>query len=107
MPTLNKSKRRFSNYKKHDINADISKIYNTSQWRKLRMAQLMRHPLCEMCESKGRTTLASCVHHIKYISSGKDELEMRAIAFDPFNLMSLCDKCHHEIHNNTKYEKKD
>ena len=69
MPTLNKSKRNYRIYKKHDVSADISKIYNTPQWRKLRLAHLMQHPLCEMCESKGRTTLASCVHHIKYISS--------------------------------------
>lgn len=105
MPTLNKSKRRFSNYKKHDLSADISKIYNTSQWRKLRLAHLMQHPLCEQCLIEGKTKLADEVHHIRPISTGLDELEMRSIAFDPYNLMSLCVEHHHEIHKNMRNNK--
>ena len=102
MPTLNKSNRRFSNYKKHDISADISKIYNTSQWRKLRLAHLMQHPLCENCQANNIITPAICVHHKQFISTGTTELEMKDIAYDPSNLMSLCENCHNEFHTQAK-----
>ena len=94
MPTLSKSKRNYRIYKKHDLSAEISKIYNTPQWRKLRLAHLMQHPLCEQCLIEGKTKLAEEIHHIRPISSG--------IAFDPYNLMSLCVEHHHEIHKNMR-----
>lgn len=105
MPILNKSPKRLRHYKKHGDNAVIQKIYNSSQWQKLRNAHLMQFPLCEVCQSNNKTTLAQEVHHIKPISTGATELEMKDIALDPFNLMSLCTKCHHEIHKNMRKDR--
>ncbi len=98
MPTINKGK-RISNYVKHDKSKDIyNLVYNTVRWRKLRDNYLMFHPLCEMCEKEGKTTIADEVHHIKPISTGQNELEYIEIGFNPNNLMALCEKHHHELH---------
>lgn len=62
------------------------------KWNKVRMVKLKQNPLCEMCEDKGLITPAVLVHHIVPISEGGAVLE-----YD--NLMSLCTKCHGEVHN--------
>lgn len=108
MPTLNKSKRSYKiSNKKHGDNAIAQKIYNTSKWQTLRKAYLMQHPLCESCLLKDKITPAQHVHHIRTILSGKDELEMRQIAFDPYNLMALCEPCHQEIHGKVNKNKRE
>jgi 5-methylcytosine-specific restriction endonuclease McrA len=38
------------------------------------------------------------VHHITPIETAATMEEMRRLAFNPANLMSLCDECHHKIH---------
>lgn len=98
MPTLTKLKKKPSDYKKNGKAADISKIYNTPQWKKLRLAYLMQHPLCEDCEKNGIVEPATEVHHVKPISTGTTDLEMKEIAYNPNNLRSLCSKCHHKVH---------
>lgn len=62
------------------------------KWKKVRDIKLKRNPLCEMCEERNKITPADMVHHIKPISEGGAVLE-----YD--NLMSLCNKCHGEVHN--------
>ena len=99
MPTITKAQKR-NTYQKHDKNLDISKIYNTPQWKKLRLAYLMEHPLCEHCLEKGIVKAAEQVHHIYEISNGKDLEEMKSIAYDPKNLQSLCSECHRQEHLN-------
>ncbi len=102
MPTINKGK-KVNNYVKHDKAKDIYKyVYNTSQWRKLREAYLMLHPLCEMCEKDGKVNEAVEVHHITPISNANDELEMKELGYNPDNLMALCEECHHKLHNEMK-----
>lgn len=56
------------------------------RWRKLRDAYLAEHPLCEICESKGRLVAATLVDHIQPIRLGGED-EWR-------NLQSLCASCH-------------
>jgi 5-methylcytosine-specific restriction protein A len=58
----------------------------------------MQQPLCEMCQQKGIVTLATEVHHIRPISTEYRPDDLRRLALDPYNLMSLCRKCHEEIH---------
>ena len=99
MPTITKIPKR-NTYEKHDKNAEIAKIYNTQQWKKLRLAYLMEHPLCEQCLEKGIVTPATQVHHIWEISNGKNIEEMKGIAYDPKNLQSLCETCHRQEHLN-------
>lgn len=103
MPTINKGK-KVNNYQRHDKALDIyNKVYNTTQWRKLRESYLMQHPLCEMCLKENKVRLAVEVHHITPISTAKDDLEMKDIGFNPSNLMALCEECHHKIHNKKPY----
>lgn len=97
MPTLNKPRRKHKS-KSHGKCKEIANLYNSTQWVKLRKAHIMQNPLCEQCLIEGKTKLAEEVHHIRPISTGADELEMMSIAYDPYNLMSLCVKHHHEIH---------
>lgn len=98
MPTINKGK-KINNYIRHGDNLTVHRLYNTAKWQKLRNSYLMYNPLCEKCLEKGLTVAAKEIHHVIPISKGKDELEMKELAFNPNNLMSLCEKCHHEIHN--------
>ncbi|MCH5234922.1 MAG: HNH endonuclease [Muribaculaceae bacterium] len=62
----------------------------------------MEHPICEVCESKGIIREAKEIHHIRPISNGETELEMMDLAFNPYNLQSLCIECHHKIHKEMK-----
>lgn len=82
---------------KSDRKKEAQTIYNTQRWRNLRNSHLMKSPLCEVCGKE----LATQVHHIdafmKY--TGDKRLEK---AYDYNNLMSICDACHHKLHNNEK-----
>ena len=60
---------------------------------------MISDPLCEMCLRKGITRPATDVHHIQSFMSTKDMEARKVLAFDPTNLMSLCDECHNEIHH--------
>lgn len=103
MPVINKPKRR---KQKEGMNALISKIYNTSEWKKLRDWHIKTNPLCEDCLNDDMTNedgrigqhinCADEVHHIIPISNGKTEEEMKELAYDPNNLVSLC-KFHHHL----------
>lgn len=101
MPTINKPQKKRV-YKKNPKNQVIATIYANSIWRNLRNSYLMDHPLCECCLHNGITKPAEEVHHVIYISSGKDENEMKDIAFNKDNLIALCGDCHHKAHNNPK-----
>jgi 5-methylcytosine-specific restriction protein A len=87
------------------------KIINTQRWRDCRERQLRRRPLCEKCEREGRISCAEEVHHIRPIESVKDFEAMKSLAYDESNLMSLCRKCHHDIHaemlSHSKYAAKE
>ncbi len=56
-------------------------------WQRLRRWFLMRHPLCEHCERKGRATPATEVDHVVPIRAGGPRL-------DQANLQALCKSCH-------------
>ena len=105
MPTINKPKKPKTGGEKHDKNKEIARIYNSTKWQKLRNGYLMQHPLCEECLKADVTKPATEVHHIRPISTGKDELQMKELAYNPDNLMSLCAFHHHLIHLNMKKKK--
>lgn len=87
-----------NNFKSVQKSFIFKNIYNTRKWRYMRIAKMREQPLCEMCMNKGLYTLATQVHHITFITQGKNEKEMLNLGFDYENLMSICDKCHKEIH---------
>ena len=67
-------------------------------WKNLRLEYLSTHPLCEDCETKGITRLATEVHHIIPISNETTYARMRALAYDRNNLRALCHECHEAAH---------
>jgi 5-methylcytosine-specific restriction protein A len=77
---------------------DKATIYNSREWKELRIQKLRANPLCERCEQQGFARSAHSVHHITPIETAATMGEMRRLAFNPANLMSLCDECHHKIH---------
>lgn len=62
--------------------------YKTAAWRRLRLWQLKREPLCRFCKRDGLTTAANVVDHI---AAHKGDMDL---FFDRGNLQSLCDSCH-------------
>lgn len=75
-------------YNRHQRPKRINKRYHHG-WPKLRQQYLTLHPFCEMCESQGRVTIATEVHHILPLEHGGTN--------DLKNLMALCKPCHSRI----------
>lgn len=101
MPWINKAqkpkqiKRYFSNREGRQ------EIYNTATWRNLRKAHLQYHPLCYMCQQKGIIKGGDQVHHL--ISPFQFQgLKRNELAYDADNLITLCSKCHSELHGQGK-----
>ena len=78
--------------------SDKAAIYNSREWKVLRLQKLQANPLCEAHLAKDKYVAAHCVHHKVPIETAKTMEELRRLAFDPANLMSLCDECHAAIH---------
>ena len=78
---------------------DKADIYNSREWKELRIAKLRStNGLCEECMKQGIVTSARCVHHIVPIETAKTKDEMKRLAFDVNNLRALCFACHARIH---------
>ena len=79
-------------------NKQYHKLLNANRWQKLRRAKLDRNPLCEQCLKVGRVRVATEVHHVVPVETGRTDAAMTSLAYDYTNLMSLCHDCHREIH---------
>lgn len=91
-----KKKREYNDYSgKRKKRQDV---YNTTRWRNIRKAKLMKDPLCEICLLEGRTTLAEDVHHLCSFVDYADNQAL-TLAFDSNNLCSVCKHCHWRCHN--------
>lgn len=75
-----------------------TKLMSSVAWRITRNRHMARYPLCERCNTQGRTTAATVVHHRIPIETGRSEAEKERLAYEPGNLMSLCGQCHRDIH---------
>lgn len=75
------------------------KVYNKSLWRNLRNLHLREHPLCEICSREGRVTPGTDVHHKLTFTSAANAAERDRIAYDPDNLLTVCDRCHQRLHH--------
>ena len=64
-------------------------LYKTALWKRLRLAQLTKSPVCCYCEKQGRIVRANVVDHIKPHKG--DEI----LFYSPSNLQSMC-KQHHD-----------
>jgi hypothetical protein len=67
----------------------IQAMYASKEWRRLRVLQLKRQPLCEICIVDEEVTEARICHH--RVRHDGDE----TIFFDPDLLQSLC-RSHHQ-----------
>lgn len=92
---MNKSKFFVREPRKHAI---YQRLINSWEWQKLRKKKFVANPICEDCEAKGRVTPTEEVHHNRPVESGRDETEMRQLAYDFNNLVSLCKACHAARH---------
>ena len=95
MPYLKKAKKQ-RNPSNNRI--ERQKIYNTNRWHKLRAGKLMQSPLCEVCLSKGVITPAFHIHHIDSFMN-YEGMKRKEVAYNPDNLMSICEQCHNKLHN--------
>ena len=67
-----------------------------NRWRKLSEDYRTRNPLCEDCDTHGRTTPAAEVHHIIPINRDPSK------RLDINNLVALCKRCHDLRHDKLK-----
>lgn len=74
------------------------KVYQSALWRKLRMCKLTESPLCEVCLIEGRTKGGDHVHHLVSFVDVYDEVERHRLAYDPENLLTVCEGCHGRLH---------
>lgn len=86
---------RYANTHKYKI---YNKLINSYAWQKLRHRKFIANPVCELCAAEGRATPTEEVHHIIPVENGRDEAEMRRLAYDFDNLQSLCKACHAAVH---------
>lgn len=104
MPTIHKPKKK-SNNKGDHYDKERRKIYNSERWRSIRVLKFQQSPLCEMCERKGKTVPAEDIHHMVSFMSTNDPDRRYALAYDMGNLLSLCKRCHQEVHNGIRHGK--
>ncbi len=62
-------------------------IYNSDRWRRLRLIQLNKEPLCEIHKERNEIVGATVVDHKIAIQDGGE-------AWNEDNLQSLCGPCH-------------
>ena len=71
-------------------------LYNKRAWKRKRAIILRRDKyLCRNCKRYGRKTPATTVHHIIPLSMDPK------LALCRNNLVSLCNKCHEQMHDRT------
>ena len=70
----------------------------------MRLAKLMEHPTCAVCEMMGKIKLAEHVHHLRSFVKGKTEEEINQLAFDFNNLVPVCSSCHRMLHNDKRFK---
>lgn len=91
--------------------SDYRRLINTGEWRRLRHETLLRRPLCVRCETEGRVTAATEVHHTTPVHTGMNAAEKQRLMFSAANLEPLCHDCHVKAHialgrSGSKYAKR-
>ena len=86
---------------------DKQEIYNSREWRELRVAKYRDNPLCELCLKEGVSQSTEAIHHIHPIEDSSSKEEMRKWAFMWDNLLSVCKYHHAKIHKKAGANKKE
>ena len=95
------SKKRYWRGVSAKVAKDKSDIYNSREWKELRIAKLRSTKgLCEECMKQGIVTPARCVHHVVPIETARTTDEMKRLALDCGlqGLKALCFACHARVH---------
>lgn len=70
------------------------KLYKSKKWDNVRASILVRDKyMCQSCKAAGKMINAECVHHIFPLQKYPE------YATERWNLISLCNICHNEMHN--------
>lgn len=76
-----------------------AQYYGMKGWKAVRDKKIKEQPLCELCQILGRTEIAQDIHHaIKFDQQYTDDMKL-ALLLDYDNLVSLCERCHQNIHS--------
>ncbi|GAA0863564.1 HNH endonuclease signature motif containing protein [Paraclostridium tenue] len=96
-----KTKREgYKYYNKNRRDKESQSFYNSKAWRTIATQIKLRDKcLCLVCLSKDKIKYKDVIHHIVPIKENKE------LSLTPKNLISLCDKCHKQIH--LQYDKSD
>lgn len=78
-----------------DMAKDYAKaFYKSKKWIRKRELILKRDQyMCRECKRYGKTSPATTVHHVIPLDQRPD------LKLNINNLISLCDKCHNQMHN--------
>lgn len=75
-------------------------LYQSKQWKEIRIYMVQKYPLCQDCLKKGKITATTEVHHLKSpFAPGLTEEEKYRRAYDESNLVCLCRDCHIHRHH--------
>ena len=97
MPTLQKASKIYHN---RQVNKEQrTDIYQSKQWKELRLSYIMQHPLCEICLALGKTTPAEDIHHKDSFLNYSGNMRLK-VAYDYYNLIALCKQHHSYLHRN-------
>ena len=77
-------------------NNDYKNVIRSARWQRIRAYHLLRDPLCVRCAKKGKTTVATEVHHVVRCH---DDPVMQV---NPQNLESICNECHLPVSNDER-----
>lgn len=80
------------------------RLINSYRWQQLRHKKFVSNPVCEECLKVGRVRPTEEVHHVIPVEDGRDEAEMKRLAYDFGNLRSLCRECHAAAHRRPEEE---
>lgn len=83
---------------KRSKDSDYRRLITSRKWQKLRWLQLIRQPYCERCARHGLHVEATEVHHVHPVQDALSRDDKVRLMFDPSNIMSVCHKCHVELH---------
>ena len=81
---------------------EYRKLINSQKWAKLRAKKLQSDPICERCKLSGIITPGAEIHHITPIDTGATPAEKIRLAYNPYNLQTLCHSCHVTTHKELK-----
>lgn len=73
--------------------AQRKKFYKSGVWVRKRQEILARDNFeCQRCKMMGKVGIGNVVHHIKHLEF------YPALALSDDNLVTLCERCHYEVH---------